>query len=139
MIEKKGTVHRNSREGTGSTCRGGRHFWLLSPPPERPDVGLVRWAVSRTEGERRCRHLALSRLAAAAATPIPRCQRCVSAGATWRGLRLCRSCGHVGCCERSKNGHSEWHFRETGHPIVDVLGPPPAWTFCYIDQIRIFA
>lgn len=121
------------------TRPGVRHFSLLPPPPERHDVGLVRWAVSRIEGEMRCRHLALTRLAARAAPPIPRCQRCASAGSTWRGLRLCRSCGHVGCCERSKNRHSDWHFRETGHPIVEALGALPAWTFCYIDQIRIFA
>jgi uncharacterized UBP type Zn finger protein len=56
-------------------------------------------------------------------------------GDTWVHLRLCRSCGHVGCCDSSKNKHASAHFRETTHPIVASLEPGEDWSWCYADEV----
>ena len=34
-------------------------------------------------------------------------------GDTWVHLRLCLTCGHVGCCDSSKNKHATKHFHAT--------------------------
>ena len=47
-----------------------------------------------------------------------RCLECVAAGDRWVHLRICLTCGHVGCCNDSKNRHAEAHFHATGHPII---------------------
>ena len=46
------------------------------------------------------------------------CEECLAMGDTWIHLRLCRVCGHVGCCDSSKNRHATKHFHATGHPIM---------------------
>ncbi|MDQ6922920.1 MAG: UBP-type zinc finger domain-containing protein, partial [Pseudomonadota bacterium] len=45
------------------------------------------------------------------------CEEYLALGDTWVHLRLCRTCGHVGCCDESKNRHATRHFRSTQHPI----------------------
>ena len=63
------------------------------------------------------------------------CEDCLRTGDTWVHLRLCRTCGHVGCCDDSKNKHATGHFRNTGHPIVTSLEPGEDWSWCYIDEV----
>ena len=53
---------------------------------------------------------------------------------TWVSLRLCVTCGHVGCCDSSMNNHAEKHFQRTGHPIMRSLEPGERWRWCYIDD-----
>ena len=53
-------------------------------------------------------------------------------GSPWVHLRLCRSCGHVGCCDDSPNRHEA-----TGHPIIEGYDPPEGWGWCYIDDIEV--
>jgi uncharacterized UBP type Zn finger protein len=62
------------------------------------------------------------------------CEECLAIGSTWTELRVCLTCGHVGCCEDSKHAHALRHFRDTGHPIIAPLEPSPTWTWCYIDR-----
>ena len=62
------------------------------------------------------------------------CAECVKLGDTWVHLRLCLSCGHVGCCDSSKNKHATAHFRESGHPIVQSHQPGETWRWCYVDE-----
>jgi Zn-finger in ubiquitin-hydrolases and other protein len=53
-------------------------------------------------------------------TPSARgCEECLAAGSKWVHLRLCRTCGHVGCCDDSPNRHATKHFHATGHPIIE--------------------
>jgi len=52
----------------------------------------------------------------------------------WVHLRLCRTCGHVGCCDDSKNKHATKHFRKTKHPIIRSLEPGEDWRWCYVDE-----
>ena len=63
------------------------------------------------------------------------CEECLAAGDTWLHLRLCRTCGHVGCCDDSKNRHATKHFRETQHPIMTSLEPGEDWTWCFVDEM----
>ncbi len=62
------------------------------------------------------------------------CADCLAIGDTWVHLRLCRTCGYVGCCDNSKNRHASKHFHKTGHPIISSLEPDEDWTWCYIDE-----
>ena len=63
------------------------------------------------------------------------CEECLKMGDAWVHLRLCEICGHVGCCDSSKNKHATKHFRATGHPIVKSFEPGEHWMYCYIDDV----
>ena len=127
------------RPGRGVFSDAGSHPRLLPSPPERSNVQLVRWALERTEGLHRCQHLRLPGGLGPQISDTLVCESCMSHRATWHGLRRCRTCGHVGCCEKSLNRHAERHFWNTRHPMVDTVGPERVWSFCFVDQIRIFA
>jgi len=62
------------------------------------------------------------------------CEECLASGDTWVHLRLCMQCGHVGCCDSSKNKHASKHFRATHHPIVRSLEPGEHWGWCFVDE-----
>lgn len=63
------------------------------------------------------------------------CEECLLTGDSWVHLRLCRQCGHVGCCDDSKNKHATKHFHATGHPIITSLEPEDDWSWCYVDEV----
>ncbi len=62
------------------------------------------------------------------------CEECLKTGDSWVHLRLCETCGHVGCCDDSKNKHASAHFRITNHPVIRSLEPGETWRYCYIDD-----
>jgi uncharacterized UBP type Zn finger protein len=62
------------------------------------------------------------------------CQECLQTGDSWVELRLCESCGHVGCCDSSKNRHATGHFRATQHPVIRSFEPGESWRYCYVDE-----
>ncbi|HET6418710.1 MAG TPA: UBP-type zinc finger domain-containing protein [Geobacteraceae bacterium] len=62
------------------------------------------------------------------------CEECLKMGDSWVHLRLCETCGHVGCCDDSKNKHATAHFRATGHPVIRSLQPGERWRYCYVDD-----
>jgi uncharacterized UBP type Zn finger protein len=66
------------------------------------------------------------------------CVECLKSGDTWVHLRLCRTCGHVGCCDDSKNRHARKHFGGAGHPIISSLEPGEDWSWCFADEIQVF-
>ena len=63
------------------------------------------------------------------------CPECVALGDPWVHLRECATCGHVGCCDSSKNRHATAHHHASGHPLVRSLEPGEAWWWCYDDQV----
>lgn len=65
------------------------------------------------------------------------CEDCVKLGDTWVHLRLCLSCGHVGCCDSSKNKHATKHFLKTEHPLIKSNEPGENWVWCYLDQTMV--
>ena len=62
------------------------------------------------------------------------CLKCLEMGDTWVNLRVCLTCGHVGCCDNSKNKHATAHYKETGHPIIQSYQPAERWRYCYVDD-----
>ncbi len=63
------------------------------------------------------------------------CEECIKMGDGWVHLRLCLTCGNVGCCDSSKNKHATQHFRSSGHPLVRSIEPGENWVWCYADQM----
>ena len=63
------------------------------------------------------------------------CEDCVKIGDTWVHLRMCLTCGHVGCCDSSKNGHATKHFHAVGHPLIRSAEPGERWIWCYVDEV----
>ena len=82
----------------------------------------------------RCAHVGQIRFA----TPSAKgCENCLRIGARWVHLRLCLTCGHVGCCDSSPNRHASAHARLSGHPIVRSFEPGEDRAWCYVDEVMI--
>ena len=79
-----------------------------------------------------CEHVGAAK---EAAPKTDGCEECLAMGDTWVHLRLCVTCGHVGCCDSSKNKHATKHFHRTHHPVVRSLEPGEDWRYCYIDDV----
>jgi uncharacterized UBP type Zn finger protein len=67
------------------------------------------------------------------------CEDCLRDGGEWLHLRICLTCGHVGCCDDSPNRHATAHHDATAHPIIRSLEPGEGWSWCYIDEIAFAA
>ena len=65
------------------------------------------------------------------------CEECLETHSRWVHLRLCLTCGHVGCCDSSPNKHATKHFHRSGHPIVRSLEPGEDWGWCYADRLTL--
>ncbi|NHC43669.1 UBP-type zinc finger domain-containing protein [Motilibacter aurantiacus] len=63
------------------------------------------------------------------------CEDCLREDGWWVHLRLCRSCGHVGCCDSSPARHATAHSRSTTHPVVQSFEPGEDWLWCYSDEV----
>ncbi len=64
----------------------------------------------------------------------PGCEDCLSIGMVWLHLRICMTCGHVGCCDRSRNRHARAHHERTGHAIARSIEIGESWAWCYLDD-----
>ena len=62
------------------------------------------------------------------------CEDCLKMGDEWLFLRICLTCGYVGCCDNSKNKHATAHFHATSHPMISSFEPNEAWLWCYPDE-----
>jgi monovalent cation:H+ antiporter-2, CPA2 family len=69
------------------------------------------------------------------------CEQCIALGDTWVHLRMCMTCGQVGCCDSSKNRHASKHARDSApdHQIIRSLEPGEQWLWCFTDQITVQA
>jgi uncharacterized UBP type Zn finger protein len=65
------------------------------------------------------------------------CEECLKTDGWWVHLRLCLSCGHVGCCDDSPGAHATKHFHHSRHPIIKSLEPGEDWAWCYVDEVVI--
>ena len=65
------------------------------------------------------------------------CEECLKTHSRWVHLRVCRTCGHVGCCDQSPNRHATKHFHATHHPIMRSVQPGEQWGWCYVDEIYL--
>ena len=71
--------------------------------------------------------------------PRPRtpdgCERCLQDGTIWVHLRLCMTCGYVGCCDSSPGRHASGHWHESEHPVMRSFEPGEAWRWCFSHQL----
>jgi uncharacterized UBP type Zn finger protein len=65
------------------------------------------------------------------------CKECLETGGRWVHLRLCLTCGHVGCCDSSPNRHATKHYHATQHPIIQSFEPGEDWAWCFVDQVEL--
>ena len=65
------------------------------------------------------------------------CEECLQTGDAWVHLRECLTCGHVGCCDNSKNKHATKHFHATDHPIIRSFERGEDWIWCYADEVYL--
>jgi uncharacterized UBP type Zn finger protein len=56
-------------------------------------------------------------------------------GDTWVHLRICMTCGYVGCFDSSPNRHASRHAVTSEHPVAQSFEPTEDWYWCYIDQV----
>jgi hypothetical protein len=66
---------------------------------------------------------------------IPGCEDCLAIGGTWVHLRMCQSCGRIGCRDSSPHCHASAHGHSTGHPIARSAEPGENWSWCYVDEV----
>jgi uncharacterized UBP type Zn finger protein len=65
------------------------------------------------------------------------CEECLKMGMSWVHLRMCLSCGHIGCCDQSQGKHATGHFHSSKHPIIRSYQPGEDWGWCYVDELFI--
>jgi hypothetical protein len=65
------------------------------------------------------------------------CEECLQTGGRWVHLRMCRTCGHVGCCDSSPGKHARKHAHKADHPIVQSIEPGEDWSWCFVDEIAV--
>jgi hypothetical protein len=63
------------------------------------------------------------------------CEECLAVGARWVHLRMCQTCGHIGCCDNSPGRHATAHHAASGHPIIRSAEPGEDWSWCYVDEL----
>ena len=63
------------------------------------------------------------------------CEECLAIGGRWLHLRMCLTCGKIGCCDSSPNRHASRHARADGHPIARSAEPGEDWSWCYVDEL----
>ena len=81
-----------------------------------------------------CTHLDQARLLAPEG-PVAGCEACLRIGSAWVHLRMCQTCGVIGCCDSSPNRHASRHAHAAGHPIMRSVEPGEDWSWCVIDQV----
>ena len=80
-----------------------------------------------------CSHLDQVRVLELPAS-VDGCEDCLAIGGRWLHLRICLSCGHVGCCDDSPNRHAQAHAGKQEHPLIRSLEPGEEWSWCFLDR-----
>jgi hypothetical protein len=68
---------------------------------------------------------------------IAGCEECLASGGRWVHLRMCQTCGHIGCCDSSPGRHATAHHHAGGHPIVRSAEPGESWSWCFVDEVTL--
>ena len=66
---------------------------------------------------------------------IAGCEDCLAIGARWVHLRMCLTCGKIGCCDSSPNQHARKHAAADDHPLVRSAEPGEDWSYCFVDDV----
>lgn len=65
------------------------------------------------------------------------CEECLRSGDSWVHLRICLTCGHVGCCDSSPNHHARRHHEDQGHHVIRSGQPGETWVYCFADDLML--
>jgi monovalent cation:H+ antiporter-2, CPA2 family len=103
-------------------------------PASRSDIDVERLVTFAPHPQGRCTHLDRIQPVYPSARG---CEDCLRIGDDWVHLRICLTCGHVGCCDTSKNKHATKHYHATTHPIIQSLQPGEDWGWCYPDEVML--
>ena len=104
----------------------------LEPPPPAETHSTMVTLSDRQLRSSKCRH---TNDIGSVEPSADGCEDCLKTGDTWVHLRICMTCGHVGCCDNSKNRHATKHFHATGHPVIKSREKGEDWAWCYEDQV----
>ena len=89
--------------------------------------------MSKNDQQGQCEHIVQADLKRSGNTQG--CEECEKTGSEWVHLRLCLTCGNVGCCDASRNKHGTKHFKDTMHPVIKSYEPGESWKWCFVDEI----
>ena len=70
---------------------------------------------------------------------VPGCEDCLAMGSTWVHLRMCQTCGKIGCCDSSPNRHASKHAAAATHPVFRSIEPGEGWSWCVVDEVAFVA
>jgi hypothetical protein len=82
-----------------------------------------------------CRHL--NQIRNVTPSSLHGCSACLATGERWVHLRMCLTCGEVGCCDSSPNRHASRHAARDGHPLASSFEPGETWSWCYVDEVAL--
>jgi len=68
---------------------------------------------------------------------IPGCEECLKMGSRWLHLRMCLTCGKIGCCDSSRHQHARRHSEGDGHPLMRSAEPGEDWGWCFVDDVEV--
>ena len=126
-------VQRSRLLGRAPVVRDRIAFGNTGHPDDRAPTEATRIEAGKVRrSEMECEHLELIE-PVEPRTPAG-CEECLSSGDRWVDLRLCLTCGHVGCSDNSPNRHATKHFEETRHPIIRSFQAGESWLWCYVDE-----
>lgn len=86
-----------------------------------------------------CEHVAGIAIHKVTRPATPGCEDCLKIGGRWVHLRVCLTCGHIGCCDSSPNRHATAHNKHTKHPIITSGERGEEWAYCYSDEAFLSA
>ena len=66
---------------------------------------------------------------------IAGCEDCLAIGSRWVHLRMCLTCGRIGCCDSSPHRHARKHAEDDEHPLVCSAEPGEEWSYCFVDDV----
>lgn len=102
-------------------------------PSSLPPEIILRLAFNGQMADKPCSHLGEVHVTRSEAVTCSSC----GPDEIWPALRVCLTCGHVGCCDTSNNKHARAHFEETGHPLMRSIRAGETWGWCYADGILV--
>ncbi len=103
---------------------------LVEPPPGRTLVDIAKVVRFTPDPAQACPHVGVIRPVLPSAHG---CEDCLRTGDDWVRLRICLTCGHVGCCDSSPNRHASSHAHADGHALICSAEPGEDWAYCYLD------
>ncbi|MBV9659712.1 MAG: UBP-type zinc finger domain-containing protein [Acidimicrobiales bacterium] len=93
------------------------------------------YTVAEGQAQDSCEHIA--QVATVEPSTPGQCEDCIREGSRWVHLRLCLSCGHMGCCDNSPRRHATAHWHASRHPVIRSAEPGEEWAWCYPDELML--